>query len=260
MAETGYTPTLFAPALTWSEPMLVKSNQPLDNRTIVRTKADLVALADVAYGGMLVTVAEENKTYILKPNVNNIDKTNLDAWLTVQQSGTDPGTNPITPLEYVSNMDNWVVASNTSRVVDYLHPKQISSVTDLNNIYCVIKGGKPSSLTEIESSWDKDNWQAAGLYVVIPDGDGVKLHSLLSGGTIEGLQSTVANLSTTVANLSTKVDNLSTKVDDLSTLMGTAPEGGLGSTVIEMLLDLPVALSTSEVKTVWDGVFSPATT
>lgn len=244
-----YTPSIFSPVFKWVDTLNVQFNRPLDNRTIVRKKEDLKGLGTAVYGGMLVTVAEENKTYMLKPDLRNIENLKNDTWIGVQD-----------PASYIQNMDNWVVASNTSRVVDYLHPEQISSVTDLNNIYCVIKGGKPSSLTEIESSWDEDNWQAAGLYVVIPDGDGVKLHSLLSGGTIEGLQSTVANLSTTVANLSTKVDNLSTKVDDLSTLMGTAPEGGLGSTVIEMLLDLPVALSTSEVKTVWDGVFSPATT
>lgn len=207
MAEQQtYTPKIFIPAYEHTTALNVVFNQPLDNRVVVRTKADLKALetSGRAYSGMVVVVAEENKSYILKPGNSALETNNL--WLVPATPSTDDA----------DNFDNWVPASNSVKIVNYLHSNNINT-SNLGEMYCVIVGGKDASNTQ--QGLADEGWQKSGLYAVIEGTTAgtVKLHSLLSGGTIEQIAGQVSTLETTVDNLSTAVETNTTDIANLST-------------------------------------------
>lgn len=233
----------------------VNASDPFDSRIVVQTKKDLYSVFFVktpahdkettsngknkkpAYGGMIVTVADENKAYMLKS-------------VGTPSSWGSSFPNPADP----SVEDNWVsvgvnaaeiaqiVKDNVAIVVDKL-TDSVATADNVNNIYFVTDGTNGSTYpvgiyTVVKVL--KENTENEYIYKVLSflpdmasDAEVQTINSRLGAvetnvatlssqvttntNSIADNSAAISTLTTNLSALSTKVDNIEADVDALST-------------------------------------------
>ena len=202
--------------------------QPLDDRTVVKSFADLLAddtFGLAKYNGMLVAVVDDEQVYML------IDKDNS------------------------SNEESWVaVGAGNGSVAVETYAEAIAIATDENIGQVIYVKTKSSYDADGEGEGEAIEYEAAP-YIVIGNGVLQKLAASTASGNIENdvvtLQSDVAGLKTDVTEVEGRVEAAEQKVD---TLMGAADvEGSVDSKIAAIVF--PVTdVKVDGTSVVEDGV------
>ena len=202
--------------------------QPLDDRTVVKSFADLLAddtFGLAKYNGMLVAVVDDEQVYML------IDKDNS------------------------SNEESWVaVGAGNGSVAVETYAEAVAIATDENIGQVIYVKTKSSYDADGEGEGEAIEYEAAP-YIVIGNGVLQKLAASTASGDIEGdvvtLQSDVAGLKTDVTEVEGRVEAAEQKVE---TLMGTADvEGSVDSKIAAIVF--PVTdVKVDGASVVEDGV------
>ena len=174
---------------------------PLDSRIIVKTKGDLTSHFKLkategfhtAYGGMMVTVADENRTYILKSD------TSKQPW----------GDDSFPPAANPSQLSNWVAAGNVSEI--YTGADIDPSTLNEGMLYIFPQAVAHKNIT--------NKTYPAGLYVTKLQGTPavVDLVAVSAGGditaSVAGLQTTVTDLKNVVKGSTKTLSDKTETVD-----------------------------------------------
>ena len=167
--------------------------QPLDDRTVVQSLTDLYSSttfdnngSSVAYNGMLVSVLDEQKTYML---INKNDITNEASWVAV---GSGNGS---------------VAVEKYGEAVELATAKNIGQI-----IYVTTKSSYPAEgdLEEGQTSTEYD----AAPYIVTGDGTLMKLASSVASGDIN---TEISELQTKLSEVSGKTDTNTSGLTELTT-------------------------------------------
>lgn len=190
--------------------------QPLDDRTVVQSLTDLYSSttfdnngSSVAYNGMLVSVLDEQKTYML---INKNDITNEASWVAV---GSGNGS---------------VAVEKYGEAVELATEKNIGQI-----IYVTTKSSYPAE-EDLEEGQAPTEYDAAP-YIVTGDGTLMKLASSVASGDIN---TEISELQTKLSEVSGKTDTNTSGLTELTTEVELISEGLSALTEQVNAIEVPV--------------------
>lgn len=210
MADT-YTPNILSGGLPFATTFNVDASTPFDSRLVVQTKQDLTSVFFIksiskpsdgnkkpCYAGMIVTVADENKAYMLKSAGGKKD------WGTNYPTAADPSVE-----------SNWLPIGSDTVIVTKSLKDEVATKENLGKIYFVTEG-------------INDSQYAVGIYTVveeIKDGEEKPQYKVLSFipdiASNEELTTVKGRVDTIEKSVEKLADDIKANTNNIAGLNGT---------------------------------------